>query len=297
MSDRQDNPTAAFDDDRLLDYVLGLEDDPELAAALAASAPLRERLADLKADLAAIESELREAIPAAGESYAEPTGGRWPRLQRYFGGETARRRPLQGRRLAATLAAAAVLVALLIGFISVLPRVRSGSPSSGSGSTSGLRAPALGGSGATTEKSNDQSAAAGAVVPAPSPAAGGANGAAAVAALERRYRDIAVVQAGTAAAPRQAFAVRRVLKGDPPARFTLTVGPSRVTAAPGSLQLVFLRPVQSSSTAGATSSPGGSSQSGAAVSFGPPVAFTWRGERALLVALDGVTDPAQVRLP
>ncbi|HMK92187.1 MAG TPA: hypothetical protein VK576_04245, partial [Thermoleophilia bacterium] len=243
MSDRQDNPTAAFDDDRLLDYVLGLEDDPELAAALAASAPLRERLADLKADLAAIESELREAIPAIDDSYAAPGSGRWPRLQRFFGGETARRRPLQGRRLAATLAAAAVLVALLIGFVSVLPRIRTGSPGSSSGSASGLRAPALGASGAT-EKSNDHATTG--VASVPSPAAVG--GTVAIAGLAGRYRDIAVVRAGTAAASRQPFTVARVLKGAPPARFTLTVGPSRVTAVPGSLQLVFLRPVASTST-------------------------------------------------
>ena len=59
MSDRSDSQRAAFDDDRLLDYALGLEDDPELAEALSHSARLRERLADLKSDLAAIESELR----------------------------------------------------------------------------------------------------------------------------------------------------------------------------------------------------------------------------------------------
>ena len=304
MSDRQDNPTAAFDDDRMLDYVLGLEDDPELAAALATSAPLRERLADLKADLAAIETELRETIPPVDAAYAEPASGRWPRLQRFFGGERARR-PRSRRRLAASLAAAILLVAALIGFVSVLPRMRSGSSSSTTGSTGGFRAPALSGSGATGEKSADQSTAAG-VTPAPSPAGangaatGGSTDAAAVAAFVQGYRDVAVVRAGSATGLRQSFTVRRVLKGSPPHALVLKAGPSGKTAVTGSLQLVFLRPAVSSSTVGASSpaaSAGGSAGAGVGVSFGPPVAFWWHGESALLVALHGVTDPAAVTLP
>ena len=86
MSDRNDNQRAAFDDDRLLDYALGIEDDPELAVALSSSARLRERLADLKSDLAAIETELHRTVPPIDESYADPgAAARWPRLQRSFG--------------------------------------------------------------------------------------------------------------------------------------------------------------------------------------------------------------------
>ena len=118
MSDRNDSQRAAFDDDRLLDYALGLEDDPELAAALSQSARLRERLADLKSDLAAIETELRRGIPPIDESYAQPDAARWPRLRRSFGdGEAVRRRPLRGRRLTAALVAAALALAIVIGVV------------------------------------------------------------------------------------------------------------------------------------------------------------------------------------
>jgi len=80
MSDRNDNQRAAFDDDRLLDYALGIEDDPELAVALSSSARRRERLADLKSDLAAIETELHRTVPPIDESYADPgAAARWPR--------------------------------------------------------------------------------------------------------------------------------------------------------------------------------------------------------------------------
>jgi hypothetical protein len=101
MSDRNDNQRAAFDDDRLLDYALGIEDDPELAVALSSSARLRERLADLKSDLAAIETELHRTVPPIDESYADPgAAARWPRLQRSFGdGATVRRRPPPDGRL------------------------------------------------------------------------------------------------------------------------------------------------------------------------------------------------------
>jgi len=291
VSDRQDNPTAAFDDDRLLDYVLGLEDDPELSAALARSAPLRERLADLKADLVAIETELRETIPPLDASYAEPRSQRWPRLQRFYGGETGRRRPLHGRRLAATLAAAVLLVALLI-------RVRPGSSSSTFGSTGGgQRAPALG-AGKTAEQAGGQAAVPGTPAPTPAPV----TGAAAIAGLEQRYRDIAIARAGATTTERQTFTVVRVLKGDPRSRFTLRVAPGGATAAPGTLQLVFLHPVAGSSTPAASGTGDGAARvsgSGAASGtlFGPPVAFTWRGERAAVVSLEGVTDPATVGLP
>ena len=136
VSDRNDSQRAAFDDDRLLDFALGLEDDPELAAALSVSARLRERLADLKSDLAAIETELRGAIPPIDESYAAPDAARWPRLQRSFGDDEAvRRRPRRGRRLTAALVAAALALAIVIGVAAILPRGQS-SPSTASHASS-----------------------------------------------------------------------------------------------------------------------------------------------------------------
>jgi len=290
VSDRQDNPTAAFDDDRLLDFVLGLEDDPELAAALASSAPLRERLADLKADLAAIETELRETIPPVDASYAEPRGRRWPRLQAFFGGERVGRRPLRGRRLTAALAAAVVLVALLIGLVSVLPRLHPAASPAAS-ADHGVRAPESATSGTFGAKSTGQRSQAATAAPY-------AGAVSAVSRLAARYRDIAVVRAGTVSGRRQTFTVARVLKGAPPATFTLVVAPGGTAAAPGSLQLAFLQPGTTPAAGGATPAPSAAATpGGATTTFGPPVPFRWRGRHAVLVSLPGSAGAAGVRLP
>ena len=301
MSDLHDSPTAAFDDDRLLDYALGIEDDPELAAALSRSARLRERLADLKADLAAIETELRHAIPEPDGSYAEPSDARWPRLARAFGlsdGETAAagRRPLHRRRLAVSLLAAAIVLALLIGVLSVLPRGGSGgsssSASSGAGNRAAVQAPFEGAATPAPQSAGVQTpaatgdGAAGAAGTAGAARVGGAAGAAATsatvtAAQAPEFRIVAVVRAGALIGADQSFSVVRTLKGKPPASFSLTLRATAGAPASGALAIVYLRPL---------------STPPASASANPPD-YSFNGQLALLATLPAGVAAAAVRLP
>jgi len=288
VSDLHDSPTAAFDDDRLLDYALGIEDDPELAAALSRSVGLRERLADLKSDPAAIETELRQAIPQPDDSYADPSAARWPRLARAFGlsgSETAGRRPLRRRRLAVSLLAAALVLALLIGVLSVLPRGGSSGSSSSSSSSSGagksadaLQAPLAGAAAAPGSEST------GAHAPAATAAAGSGSASASgtVTALQAAgFRDVAVVRAGALIGADQSFSVVRALKGKPPASFSLTLRSTIGAPATGALVIAYLRPR-------ATPSPGAAAN---------PPDYAFNGQPALLAALPSGVPASAVRLP
>jgi hypothetical protein len=281
VSDLYDSPTAAFDDDRLLDYALGIEDDPELAAALSRSARLRERLADLKADLAAIETELRHAIPAPDDSYAEPSAARWPRLARAFGlsgSATPGRRPLRRRRLAVSLLAAALALALLIGVLSVLPRGGSSGSSSSSGagkSADALQAPLAGAAAAPASQS------AGTHAP-EATAAGAAGSSASVTALQAAdFRDVAVVRAGTLIGADQSFSVVRTLKGRPPASFSLTLLSADSAPAAGSLSIAYLRPLATPSSSASVT----------------PPAYSFNRRPALLATLPAGVPASAVRLP
>jgi len=270
MSDLHDNQRAAFDDDRLLDFALGLEDDPELAAALSQSARLRERLADLKSDLAAIDTELRAYVPAVDDTWAEP-GPRWPRLRGAFGlRPTAPAAGLRGRRLATVLVAAALLVAVVIGTVVVLPR----GGSSSSGSRSDL------------EKS--------AAAPA-AQSAGGVVGAAApvIASRAASYAVVAVVRAGPLRGASQSYTVVRRLKGRAPAQFTLVL--RAVDSAPqaGSLAIAYLDPVAVTFNSGAGATNSASPVPGPA----SPAPFTLAGRPAFVTALPADATAASVRLP
>ena len=272
MSDRNDSQRAAFDDDRLLDFALGLEDDPELAAALSHSARLRERLADLKSDLAAIDAELRRSIPPVGESYTQPDASRWSRLWPFFGrGEAARRRPLRGRRLAAVLVAAALAVAIVVGLVTVLPHSSSSnSAAGGAAKSAGMAAP---------------HAAAGAqTVPAPTTGANtaGATSAGAVADKAAAYRNVAVVRVGPVRGAGQSYSVVRTLKGSVPATFSLVLRSIQSAPQAGSLAVAYLDPVKAS----------------AGVSLAPaPPEFAFAGQPALVVALPAGVAATDVRLP
>ncbi len=227
MSDLHDNQRAAFDDDRLLDYALGIEDDPELTAALAHSTGLRERLADLKSDLSAIEDELRRTIPPVDDAYLEPSPDHWPRLARFMVHDDVRRRPRRGRRLTAGFAAAALVLAVIVGLVSILPRNVS-SPNSGLAAKGGEGLSAAG-----APAANGQT-------PATAPAAP------VVAAYADGFRTVAVVRAGRVTNGRQSFTLVRALKGAIAARFTLSVSPATKPASAGSLQIAYLDPLTTS---------------------------------------------------
>jgi hypothetical protein len=287
MSDLHDSPTAAFDDDRLLDYALGLEDDPELAAALSRSARLRERLADMKADLAAIETELRRAIPELDDSYADPGAARWSRLRPSFGSSAPAatgRRSLRPRRLATVLLAAALALALVIGIVANLPH--GGSSSGSSNSADSIRSTHAGSESAQAPTSGAPSgqsqipantkapfAASGAVVP-----SGSGNVASVSAHQAADFRDVAVVRAGTVIGADQSFTVVRVLKGKPPASFSLTLYSTTGAPTAGTLAIAYLRPLSTPSSS-------------------TPPTYSYQGQRALLTPLPAGVAATAVRLP
>ena len=276
MSDRNDSQRAAFDDDRLLDFALGLDDDPELAAALSHSARLRERLADLKSDLAAIDSELRRSIPPAGDDYAQPGAARWSRLQPFFGhAGAARRRPLRGRRLAAVLAAAALAIAIVVGAVTILPR-SPGSSSGGSRKSADLAAPHSSAGQAGTVSGATSGAATG------SGATGTATRSSAVAAKAAGYRDVAVVRVGPLRGAEQSYTVLRTLKGSPPATFSVVLQSIEGAPQAGSLAIAYLDPLKATTSA---PSPAAAPE------------FSFAGQPALVVALPAGVAASSVHLP
>ncbi len=268
MSDLHDNQRAAFDDDRLLDFALGLEDDPQLAAALSQSARLRERLADLKSDLATIDRELRSYIPPVDETWAEP-GARWPRLRAAFGlRPAARAGGRRGRRLATVLIAAALLVAVVIGTVVVLPR-RGSSGASSAGSEKSAFAPAA----------QSNGAAAGATPPA------------VVASRAAAYAVVAVVRVGPLRGASQSYVVVRRLKGRAPAQFTLVLQAIGGAPQAGSLAIAYLDPI------GAFRSVPTDSTATTAPAPATPAPFMLAGRPALVTALPAGASAAAVRLP
>jgi hypothetical protein len=276
LSDRNDSQRAAFDDDRLLDFALGLDDDPELAAALSQSARLRERLADLKSDLAAIDAELRRSIPPVGDAYTQPSAARWSRLWPFFGlGEAARRRPLRGRRLAAALAAAALAIAVIVGAVAILPR-STGSSSGGSRKSADASAPR----GAAAQSGAVAGASSGAT--GSGTATGATSGRSALAARAAAYRDVAVVRVGPVRGAGQSYTVLRTLKGSPPATFSVVLEAIGGAPQAGSLAIAYLDPLKA-----ATSAPS------------PAAApeFSFAGQPALVVALPAGVTASSVHLP
>ncbi|HEX5642556.1 MAG TPA: hypothetical protein VFZ86_09500, partial [Thermoleophilia bacterium] len=112
---------GGFDDDRLLAYALGLEDDRELLQAAAADADLGERLAAMRADVDAIGAQVRAAVPEPDASYADLSGERWASLREYLEVPASAAAPRRGRRwwrVVAPVAALAVL-ALVAGTVAL----------------------------------------------------------------------------------------------------------------------------------------------------------------------------------
>ena len=112
---------GGFDDDRLLAYALGLEDDRELLQAAAADAGLGERLAAMRADVDAIGAQVRAAVPEPDASYADLSGERWAGLREYLEVPASAAAPRRGRRwwrVVAPVAALAVL-ALVAGTVAL----------------------------------------------------------------------------------------------------------------------------------------------------------------------------------
>ncbi len=96
MTDTPDKNATRFDEDRLLAFALGLEDDAELQAALAVDEELRRRLEALQADLGDVGGGLERLVPAPDDTYADPAA-RWGELRPFFATAPARRRAALAR--------------------------------------------------------------------------------------------------------------------------------------------------------------------------------------------------------
>ena len=135
--ERIENGTQAdggFDDDRLLAFALGLDDDPELLAAAENDAELAGRLAAMRADVALIGAQVDASVPEPDDAYTDLSGERWSDLTEFFeppARATAPRRERRWWRVAAPVTALAIL-ALVVGIVAVN---QGGSSSTSSGSS------------------------------------------------------------------------------------------------------------------------------------------------------------------
>ena len=273
---------AAFDDDRLLAFALGLDDDPELVAAAAADEGLRRRLDAVRAEVEQVGAQVRAAVPAPDEDYADPSAPRWAGLQEFLAApQPARTRSRASRWLRELAPAAVALVAVAVG-LAVINDQKSGTL----GVNSSLPAAAK----ATSEAAGPQT---GAGATATDRAADYAQ------SLHEQLDLYAVVVLAKAQAVNgvfQRFVVVKVLKGAGPDVVRLRVADR--PADEGRLHLLFLHPrtqaydeptpIPSATVATSTFD---------ALAAGVPVVYSYQGATAVLRELPAGTDPASVNLP
>jgi hypothetical protein len=235
-----------FDDDRLLAFALGLEDDPELAAALAAQPTLRRRLDVLTADFEIIEGELHAMVPPAGPAYERPADATWNRLQKYYAAPKPAR-PAAGRSWRRLLAPAAALLGVAGGSVGVI-----------------LSQHGQGGSSSATSSSGEVK-----------PAAQPYGQVAGVLPTKADYALVVVARAGAYRAGAQQFAVVRVLKGKAGATLSVTLA-GAAAIKPGDVRLLYLQPTASAATPGsdnrAVTGSGSSALSGSTAPLPSPAA-------------------------
>ncbi len=269
-------PGDDMDENRLLAYVLGLEDDPDLEAAADADAVLGRRLETVRAEVDQVAAGVRAAVPTPADDYTDLGDPRWAGLQEYFtpGQERPAKAGRGSRRWLRVLApVAAVALAVAVG-VSVIERQADVSQTSvaersgKSTDSAGASDESAGGSGATDGGSQEGASSGGALsgatpvaatAPLRSPDAFDAASAGPVvmaggipvpsgtferlSALQEQMNDFAVIVLATAqqaADGFQDFVVLRVLRGDSPA--TLHLRMAGRLADVGRLHLVMLQP-------------------------------------------------------
>jgi len=277
----------AFDDDRLLAFALGLDDDPQLVAAAAADEGLRRRLDAVHAEVAQVGAQVRAAVPAPDESYTDLSDSRWAGLQEFFVAPRPAKTRRGSRWLRVLAPAAVALVAVAVG-LAVIDDQKVGSGAGSDSLSSAAKAgseaagpPTTGGTDATTRATDYAQA---------------------LSDQLDLYGVVVLVKAQAASGAFQRFVVVRFLKGDGPDVVRLRVADR--PADEGRLQLLFMRP-QLGGAAGpspeATPAPvPGSTVAPStleALAAGVPVLYMYQGETALLRELPAGTDPAAVKLP
>jgi len=270
----------AFDDDRLLAFALGLDDDPQLVAAATADEGLLRHLDAVRADVEKVGTRVRAAVPGPDEDYADPSDPRWAGLQEFFAApHRAQTRSRASRWLRVLAPAAVALVAVAVG-LAVINDQRGGNASLNSSvpaaaKASGEAAGPLTGAGATaTDRAGDYAR-----------------------ALRDDLDTFAVVVLAKARAVSgafQRFVVVKVLKGDGPDMVRLRVADR--PADEGRLHLLFLHP-RGQAYAGPAPSATAATSTLDALAAGVPVMYSYQGATAVLRELPAGTDPAAVRLP
>lgn len=270
-------PGDGMDDDRLLAYVLGLEDDPELEAAAVAGTELGRRLETVRAEVAHVAAGVRAAVPAPADDYTDLGDPRWAGLQEYF--QPTQESPAKARRgsrrwLRVLAPVAAVAVAVAVGVSVIERQYEPGQPSvaerSGKNTDTAVAAgesagdPGSTGGGAEEGASSGDEVAGATPVAATTPLqgpdeldtapagpvvmAGGipvpAETFERLSALHQQMNDFAVIvlaSAQQAADGFQDFLVLRVLRGDSPPMLHLKLAGRMADV--GGLHLVMLQPV------------------------------------------------------
>lgn len=275
-------PGGAFDDDRLLACALGLDDDPELAAASATDAELAARLAAMRADVAAVGAQVSAAVPSPGEAYADLAGERWSGLKEYLEPPARAAKPRRaGRwwRVAAPVAAVLVL-ALVAGIVAV---------------DRGSQAELARDQAATMAESDSSDTA----TPSADRAAGYASAAERFAAQLDSFAVVVLARARAASGALQRFAVVRIFKGEAPEMVELEIDGQ--PADQGRLHLLMLDPVAGGGQESATPPPLEGQPSTGTSDAGAPghmldVAYTYHGEPTVVREFAAGTDPDEVSI-
>jgi hypothetical protein len=283
LNDGQDEMTGTtgerFDDDCLLAYALQIENDPELERALATDAALRERLQSIRADLGAVEDQMRAAVPAPEESWADLSAARWDRLRPYVTTKPAQapRRRRFGLRVLAPVVGVAAAAALAIGIVLT--------------QTGGLN----------TGSSGEAASSAGGAAPLATTGAGAGKSygvtSPAVAADSAAYQTAVVARAGAVTNGVQDFAVVRTLKGDAGQNVQLSVEVGGAIKQ-GALALLLLTPADTLNTPGPTAAPSAMPSASATQSRNlEHHLYLYHGTTAVVQTLMAGTDPSTVTLP
>lgn len=262
-----------FDDDRLLAFALGLDDDPELAAAAAGDERLRRRLDAMSAEIGGVATQLDAAVPAPGGDYADPTGVRWAGLREFYQPPAPPRRQ-SSRWLRILAPVTAVAIALAVG-AGIIWNVNDGSDTTA-------------GDGAETTAERQSSG---------SPAK--ASLPTVLAARAEGFAVVVLARAQDVTGEIQQFAVVRALKGHAPS--VLRLGLGRQPAEVDRLHVLFLRPqegVSLGNDTGGSSTPGPSAAVTDQLFAGEiDLAFTYAGQPAVAAEVPDGADPAVLRLP
>ena len=307
-------PGGDFDDDRLLVFALGLDDDPGLLAAAESDAELAGRLAAMRADVAQIGAQVGAAVPTPDDDYTDLSGDRWSGLKEFFEPAASAAAPRRERRWWRVVAPvmALIVLALAVGIVAV-NRGGIGSSSTSSGSTAEVARSASDAGQPVSGQSADSGKTAQDTV------------AEQFAEQLDRFAVVVLARARAATGALQRFAVLRIFKGEAPKVVQLEVDGQ--PADQGRLHLLMLDPVAaadnelaspapSSLFASPPASPPGSpfaspesSGSPVAPSFEPSpayfgtavgqplaVAYTYRGEPTMVREFATGTDPDSVTL-